>query len=131
MHSRGLKQATLRSKIGALATRPHAPFPSSKLPQQGSSDEGSQCMKNWYNFSYIVTPHPIAKLKKIIPVIIKYSASIELSICSVFFISGHDTTTSAISFIMYSLAEHQDIQERCRAEVDTILEGRDNDYIEW
>ena len=83
-----------------------------------------------HNFSYIVTPHPIGKLK-IIPFIIKYSASIELSICSLFFISGHDTTTSAISFIMYSLAEHQDIQERCRAEVDNILEGRDNDYIEW
>ena len=32
---------------------------------------------------------------------------------------------------MYSLAKHPDIQERCRAEVDAILEGRDSDIIEW
>ena len=39
------------------------------------------------------------------------------------YFSGHDTTTSAISWIMYSLAQHPEYQDRCRAEVDTILRG--------
>ena len=47
------------------------------------------------------------------------------------FLSGHDTTTSAISWIMYSLAQNPHYQDRCRAEVDAILEDRDSDYIEW
>ena len=39
------------------------------------------------------------------------------------YFSGHDTTTSAISWIMYSLAQHPEYQDRCRAEVDAILQG--------
>ena len=39
------------------------------------------------------------------------------------YFSGHDTTTSAISWIMYSLAQHPEYQDRSRAEVDAILQG--------
>ncbi|KAK3587339.1 hypothetical protein CHS0354_011320, partial [Potamilus streckersoni] len=42
-----------------------------------------------------------------------------------FLFEGHDTTASAISWILYSLAKHQDIQEKVKAELDRILEGRD------
>lgn len=45
--------------------------------------------------------------------------------------SGHDTTTSAISFIMYELARNPDIQEKCQTEVDDIIKDRDTDHIEW
>ena len=66
--------------------------------------------------------------KKIMIWILLFSRSVMNFIHS---LTGHDTTTSAISFIMYSLAQHQDIQDKCRAEVDTILEGRDSDSVEW
>ena len=48
-----------------------------------------------------------------------------------YYFVGHDTTTSATSFILTSLAQHPDIQEKCREEVDSILEGRETDDIEW
>ena len=37
---------------------------------------------------------------------------------------GHDTTSSGISWILYNLARHLDIQARARREVDAILDGR-------
>ncbi|KAK3589553.1 hypothetical protein CHS0354_041681 [Potamilus streckersoni] len=46
-----------------------------------------------------------------------------------FLFEGHDTTTSAISWILYSLATHPDIQQHAREEVDELLQGRDSDYI--
>lgn len=48
-----------------------------------------------------------------------------------FLFEGHDTTTSAISFIMYELARNPEIQEKCQREVDDILEGRTSLDIEW
>jgi len=45
--------------------------------------------------------------------------------------AGHDTTASAISWILYSLAEHPDIQAKCQQEVDDILDGRESDEILW
>ncbi|KAK7506002.1 hypothetical protein BaRGS_00002724, partial [Batillaria attramentaria] len=48
-----------------------------------------------------------------------------------FLLAGHDTTTSAISWAMFSLAEHPEIQATCQAEVDELLAGRQTDYIVW
>ncbi|KAJ9076277.1 hypothetical protein DSO57_1027774 [Entomophthora muscae] len=40
----------------------------------------------------------------------------------VFFFAGHDTTASTLSIILFYLAKHQDIQERARNEVNTIID---------
>jgi len=44
---------------------------------------------------------------------------------------GHDTTASSISWILYSLALTPEWQKRCQDEIDTLLEDRDTDDIEW
>lgn len=46
-----------------------------------------------------------------------------------FLFAGHDTTTSAMSWCLYNLAMHPELQEKCRDEVDEVL--RDNDTVEW
>ncbi|XP_052808735.1 leukotriene-B4 omega-hydroxylase 3-like [Mya arenaria] len=48
-----------------------------------------------------------------------------------FLFEGHDTTASAISWILYSLAEHPEYQRKCQQEVDQVLQGRDSDFVEW
>jgi hypothetical protein len=44
---------------------------------------------------------------------------------------GHDTTASALSWILYSLAEHPECQLKCQTEIDEILAGRETDDLEW
>ncbi|KAI9256666.1 cytochrome P450 [Phascolomyces articulosus] len=39
----------------------------------------------------------------------------------VFFFAGHDTTTSALSFAIYYLAKHPEMQERAREEAQRVL----------
>ncbi|GAB1861241.1 Cytochrome P450 4C1 [Camponotus japonicus] len=39
-----------------------------------------------------------------------------------FIFGGHDTTAAGIMFTLLLLAEHKDIQERVRAEVDTVMQ---------
>ncbi|WAQ97456.1 CP4FE-like protein [Mya arenaria] len=46
-----------------------------------------------------------------------------------FLFEGHDTTASAISWILYSLAEHPEYQQKCQEEVDEVLQGRQD--VEW
>ncbi|CAG2232925.1 Cytochrome P450 4F22,Leukotriene-B(4) omega-hydroxylase 2,Phylloquinone omega-hydroxylase CYP4F2,Cytochrome P450 4F4,Cytochrome P450 4F8,Cytochrome P450 4F5,Cytochrome P450 4F12,Docosahexaenoic acid omega-hydroxylase CYP4F3,Cytochrome P450 4B1 [Mytilus edulis] len=48
-----------------------------------------------------------------------------------FLFEGHDTTASALSWALYSLAEHPEIQKKLQAEVDEVLKGRDSDEILW
>lgn len=48
-----------------------------------------------------------------------------------FMFAGHDTTASALSWIFYNLAMNQEYQERCRAEVTSLLQDRDTDDITW
>ncbi|KAK3594422.1 hypothetical protein CHS0354_037447 [Potamilus streckersoni] len=48
-----------------------------------------------------------------------------------FMFEGHDTTSSAISWILYSLAEHMDVQNKVRIEVDSIMEDRQTDDLQW
>jgi len=44
---------------------------------------------------------------------------------------GHDTTASAISWTLYSLAEHPEIQKKIQKEIDEVLKGREMDEILW
>ena len=43
--------------------------------------------------------------------------------------TGHDTTSSAISWCLYDLACHPKYQEKCKMEVQEVMQGRDR--IEW
>lgn len=46
-----------------------------------------------------------------------------------FLFAGYDTTSSAISWAVYNLAMHPDLQEKCRDEVQNLL--RDKEDVEW
>ncbi|XP_066478982.1 cytochrome P450 4A11-like, partial [Tiliqua scincoides] len=46
-----------------------------------------------------------------------------------FMFAGHDTTASAISWLLYSMAQHPEHQERCREEIKDILGDRED--IQW
>ncbi|NXG76039.1 CP4A5 protein, partial [Baryphthengus martii] len=46
-----------------------------------------------------------------------------------FMFEGHDTTASGISWLFYCLSLHPEHQQRCREEIQGILEDRDT--IEW
>ncbi|XP_043087178.1 cytochrome P450 4F3 [Puntigrus tetrazona] len=48
-----------------------------------------------------------------------------------FMFAGHDTTASALAWIFYNLATHQEHQERCRAEIRSVLRSGDEDDISW
>lgn len=40
------------------------------------------------------------------------------------YMQGHDTTAQAISWTLYMLGLHEDIQARVREEIDSIMENR-------
>ncbi|XP_015127505.1 cytochrome P450 4C1 [Diachasma alloeum] len=40
-----------------------------------------------------------------------------------FVVAGHDTTATALSFTTLLLAEHKDIQDKCREEINEVLNG--------
>lgn len=48
-----------------------------------------------------------------------------------FMFEGHDTTSSGISWTLFSLASHPEAQARCQEEIDEILRGRKTKDIEW
>ncbi|CAD5116679.1 DgyrCDS5545 [Dimorphilus gyrociliatus] len=48
-----------------------------------------------------------------------------------FLFAGHDTTSSALSWTLYQLAQYPEIQEKCRAEIDKIFTDKDDDDIVW
>lgn len=56
--------------------------------------------------------------------------------CSTFYVdiyynAGHDTTTSGMSWTLYSLAAHPEFQRKCQQEIDELLAGREDDTIQW
>lgn len=48
-----------------------------------------------------------------------------------FLFEGHDTTASAVSWCLYNLASHPDIQEKAQLELDALVQDRDNDNLTW
>ncbi|XP_049320521.1 cytochrome P450 4F3 [Astyanax mexicanus] len=48
-----------------------------------------------------------------------------------FMFAGHDTTASALSWVFYNLATHQEDQERCRSEINDLLNGRETEEVTW
>jgi len=48
-----------------------------------------------------------------------------------FFIAGHETTAAALSWALYLLARHPDVQKRVQDELDSVLKGNhvDNDSV--
>ncbi|XP_002741529.1 leukotriene-B4 omega-hydroxylase 3-like [Saccoglossus kowalevskii] len=48
-----------------------------------------------------------------------------------FMFRGHDTTASGISWCLYNLARYPEYQQKCREEIDELVEGKDNKEIEW
>ncbi|XP_072523012.1 cytochrome P450 4F3 [Salminus brasiliensis] len=48
-----------------------------------------------------------------------------------FMFAGHDTTGSAISWVFYNLAMHQEYQERCRSEINDLFSNRDTEELIW
>ncbi|BFZ12157.1 hypothetical protein BsWGS_15196 [Bradybaena similaris] len=48
-----------------------------------------------------------------------------------FMFAGHDTTAAGVPWALYTLAQNSVHQSKVQAEVDSILEGRDSDRIQW
>lgn len=46
----------------------------------------------------------------------------------VFLIAGFETSSTTLSFALYELAQHEDIQERARREVSKVLECHDGEF---
>ena len=44
---------------------------------------------------------------------------------------GHDTTASGISWMLYNMAAHPEYQQKCRDEIDKILDQKEKQEIEW
>jgi len=43
----------------------------------------------------------------------------------VFFVSGFETSSTTMTFCLYELSLHQDIQDRLRQEIDVVLQKHD------
>ncbi|CAL1543468.1 unnamed protein product [Lymnaea stagnalis] len=48
-----------------------------------------------------------------------------------FLFEGHDTTASAISWALYSIAEHEQIQQRIHEEIDNLMTNKTTSDILW
>ncbi|KAF7271594.1 hypothetical protein GWI33_015546 [Rhynchophorus ferrugineus] len=46
--------------------------------------------------------------------------------CFLFFVAGYDTSASTLSYALYELAQHQDIQNKMREEICEVLKKYDN-----
>ncbi|KAJ8940733.1 hypothetical protein NQ318_005484 [Aromia moschata] len=46
--------------------------------------------------------------------------------CFLFFIAGFETSSTTMTFALFELANHQDLQERVREELSTILAKHNN-----
>uniref|UniRef100_A0A0N4ZZF4 Cytochrome P450 n=1 Tax=Parastrongyloides trichosuri TaxID=131310 RepID=A0A0N4ZZF4_PARTI len=48
-----------------------------------------------------------------------------------FLLSGYETTSTSIHFILFMLAYHQEYQDKCREEIFSALRGKDLNYIDY
>lgn len=46
--------------------------------------------------------------------------------CFVFFIAGFETSSSTATFVLFNLARHQDVQEKLREEIKSVMEKYEN-----
>lgn len=44
---------------------------------------------------------------------------------------GHDTTASGVSWTLYNVATHPEVQQKIQDEVDEIMRDKDEPRIEW
>lgn len=47
---------------------------------------------------------------------------------SVFFAAGFETASSTTTFLLYELALNQDIQDKLRKEIDTVINKNDGEF---
>ena len=45
--------------------------------------------------------------------------------------AGHDTTATAVSWMLYNMARHPEHQQKCRDEIDELMDKKGKDEIEW
>lgn len=50
--------------------------------------------------------------------------------CITLFAAGHETTATTMAWVWYLLCQHQDVYERVRQEVDSVLQGRAPAYAD-
>ncbi|XP_072037418.1 uncharacterized protein [Amphiura filiformis] len=48
-----------------------------------------------------------------------------------FMFEGHDTTSSAIPWLMYNLAKHPEYQQKCRDEIQQLFDQKEDDRLKW
>ncbi|XP_077990666.1 cytochrome P450 4F4-like [Glandiceps talaboti] len=48
-----------------------------------------------------------------------------------FMFAGHDTTASGISWCLYNLARHPEYQQKCRQEIDELMDSKENKILKW
>ncbi|XP_070554674.1 cytochrome P450 4F12-like [Ptychodera flava] len=48
-----------------------------------------------------------------------------------FMFAGHDTTASGISWFLYNLARHLEHQQKCREEIDELMDMKGKDELDW
>jgi cytochrome P450 len=50
---------------------------------------------------------------------------------STFMFAGHDTTSNAISFCLYNIARHPEVQEKAYEEIIGLMDKRNSNEVEW
>ena len=48
-----------------------------------------------------------------------------------FLFEGHDTTASGLTWMLYSLSKHTEIQRKAQEEVDAVMDAKGSEYIDW
>lgn len=45
--------------------------------------------------------------------------------------TGHDTTSSGLSWALFNLAKYPEYQEKCRKEIQEVMKGRELEELDW
>ncbi|KAL4420261.1 hypothetical protein ABPG77_003440 [Micractinium sp. CCAP 211/92] len=90
--------------------------------------EASSAFRRAYKEFSVRTPPPTSIVSRLKDAVNKQTgeALSDLDICAqlfTFLLAGYETTSLALSYTLYLLAKHPDIQQRARAEVDALGDG--------